>query len=101
LVCELAARLFASPIPPLVRAWGAAIRPNPRLWIEKYARSFAFCEFPAHQFDRFPRSKLVLFLKNQYASNTRPTKAVELRGALPLSRLSRIASPVTRNRRSF
>jgi hypothetical protein len=63
LVCELAAKLFASPIPPLVRAWGAAIRPNPRLWIEKYARSFAFCEFPAYQFDRFPRSKLVLFLK--------------------------------------
>ena len=96
LVCELAAKLFASPIPPLVCSWGATIRPGPRVWIEKYARSFAFCEFPAYQFDLFPRSKLVLFLKNQYAANTRPTKAVDLRGALPLSRLSRIASSVRR-----
>ena len=97
LVCELAARLFASPMPPLVRVWGATIRPGPRLWIEKYARSFAFCELPAYQFDLFPRSKLVLFLKNQYAANTRPAKAVDLRGALPLSRLSRIASSVRLN----
>ena len=97
LVCELAARLFASPLPPLVRAWGATIRPGPRLWIEKYARSYAFCELPAYQFDLFPRSKLVLFLKNQYAVNTRPTKAVDLRGAVPLSRPSRIVSSVRRN----
>ena len=71
LVCELAARLFASPMPPLVRAWGATIRPGPRLRIGKYARSYAFCELPAYQFDLFPRSKLVLFLKNQYAVNAR------------------------------
>lgn len=97
LVCEMATQLFASPTPPLVRAWGATIRPGPRLWIERYARSFAFCELPAYQFDVFPGSKLVLFLKNQYAANTRPTKAVDLRGALPLSRLSRIAASVRRN----
>ena len=97
LVSELSAKLFASPMPPLVRAWGATIRPGPQLWIEKYARSFAFCEFPAYQFDLFPRSKLVLFLKNQYAVNIRPTKAVDLKGSLPLSRLSRIASSVRRN----
>ena len=96
LVCELAAKLFASPLPPLVRAWGATIRPGPRVWIDNYARSFAFCEFPAYQFDCFPRSKLVLFLKNQYAANTRPT-AFDLWGALPLPRLSRIASSVRRN----
>jgi hypothetical protein len=96
LVCELTAKLFASPIPALVRTWGATIRPGPRLWIEKYARSFAFCQLRAYQFDLFPRSKLVLFLKNQYAANTRPTRTVDLRGALPLSRLSRVASSIRR-----
>jgi hypothetical protein len=96
LVCELAAKLFASPLPQLVCAWGARIRPAPRIWIENYARPFAFCELPAYQFDSFPKSKLVLFLRNQYKTDTRPVKAVDLKGALPLSRLSRIASSVRR-----
>ncbi len=39
LVCELAAKLFACPLPPVVRAWGARMRPGPRIWIEKYARA--------------------------------------------------------------
>ena len=97
LVCELAAKLFASPQPPMVRAWGARIRPGPRVWIEKYARLYAFCELPAYQFALFPRSKLVLFLQNQYEGDTTPGKAIDLRGALPLSRLSRIVSSVRRN----
>jgi hypothetical protein len=96
LVTELAAKLFASPLPQLVRAWGALIRPAPRIWIEKYARPFAFGELPAYQFDLFPRSKLVLFLQNQYKTNTRSVKTIDLKGALPLSRLSRIASSVRR-----
>ena len=97
LVCELAAKLFASPLPPVVRAWGARMRPGPRVWIEKYARSFAFCEPPAYQFALFPRSKLVLFLQNQYEADTTAGKAVDLKGALlPLSRLSHIASAVRR-----
>jgi Uncharacterised nucleotidyltransferase len=96
LVCELAVKLFACPLPRLVCEWGAKIRPAPRIWIEKYARPFAFSELPAYQFDLFPRSKLVLFLQNQYKIDTRPVKAVDLKGALPLSRLSRIASSVRR-----
>jgi Uncharacterised nucleotidyltransferase len=97
LVCELAARLFACPLPPLVRTWGTAIRPRPRVWIENYARPYAFCDLPAYQFALFPRSKLVLFLQNQYEADTRAGKVVDLKGALPLSRLSRIASSVRRN----
>ena len=97
LVCELAAKLFACPLPPVVRAWGARMRPGPRIWIEKYARLYAFCELPAYQFDLFPRSKLVLFLQNQYEADTTVGKAVDLKGALlPLSRVSQIASSVRR-----
>ncbi len=45
LVCELAAKLFVSPLPPLVQVWGKKIRPQPRVWIEKYAAftPFAIC----------------------------------------------------------
>jgi Uncharacterised nucleotidyltransferase len=96
LVCELAAKLFASPLPPLVRAWGTRIRPGPRVWIEKYARLYAFCDLPAYQFALFPRSKLVLFLHSQYETDTTARKAVDLKGALPFSRLSRIASSIRR-----
>jgi hypothetical protein len=96
LVCELAAKLFASPLPPLVRAWGTKIRPAPRVWIEKYARPYAFCDLPAYQFSWFPRSKLVLFLHSQYETDTTARKVVDLKGALPLSLLSRIASSLRR-----
>ncbi len=97
LVCELAARLFASPPPPLVQVWGAKIRPRPRVWIEKYARLYAFCDVPAYQFALFPRSKLVLFLHSQYETDTTARKTFDLKGVLPLSRLSRIASSIRRN----
>jgi hypothetical protein len=97
LVCELAAKLFASPIPPLVQVWGTKIRSRPRVWIENYARPYAFCDLPAYQFALFPGSKLVLFLQNQYEADTTAKKVVDLKGALPLSRLSRIASSVKRN----
>jgi hypothetical protein len=93
IVCELASRLFAAPIPPLVQVWGTRIRPGSRIWLEHYARTWAFCELPVYEFSFFPRSKLALFLRQQYTHPSHPRKLEERRSSRS-TRLSRIASAV-------
>jgi hypothetical protein len=94
IVAELVVKLFAPPLPPLVRDWGARVRPGPRVWIESYARHWAFCELPGYQFSLFPRAKLVLFLHQQYRDNISAQKHMVRNRLIPSSRLLRIASSV-------
>jgi len=68
IIAEMAARLFDCPIPGPIHRWGASLRPGPRLWLERYSRSWAFADIPVHEFDLLPESKLVLFLRQQYRS---------------------------------
>ena len=91
IVTELAANLFAVPIPQLVRDWGSRIRPGPRIWVDHYARLWAFGEMPIHHFSGFPRGKLVGFLRQQYR-DAAPAQLSSGQRALPPSRLSRVAS---------
>jgi hypothetical protein len=92
IVSEMAARLFAAPLPPLVQTWGARLRPASRVWIEHYARRWAFCELPVYQFSLFPRSNFALFLRQQYQTSAH--ESVEDKYAPPSSRLARIASSI-------
>jgi hypothetical protein len=86
-ITELAAKLFAAPIPPIVRVWGEDIRPAPRVWIESYARRWAFAELPIHDLRLFPRSKLALFLHQQYQDACAHQSLLRNR-ILPVSRVS-------------
>jgi hypothetical protein len=90
-ITELVAMLFRAPLPEPVRAWGPRIRPAPRVWIENYARPWAFCEMPAFEFRLFPRAKLALFLYQQYRDNCAQKHVVRNR-LLTFSRLGRMAS---------
>lgn len=92
-VSELAAGLFATDTPPLIRAWGSTIRPASRVWIENYGRQWAFSEVPNHRFSLFPTSKLVLFLHEQYRDACVQTEVVRKR-MLPTSRFSRMAKSI-------
>ena len=65
-VAELVSRVFGAPLPDLIRAWGSRLRRPSRVWMDAYARQWAFCELPVYQFSIFPASKLVLFLHRQY-----------------------------------
>jgi hypothetical protein len=96
-VCELVDKIFSPPLPPLIRDWSARIRPAPRVWIEKYGRDWAFCEIPVYRFTLFPRNKLAVFLKHQYMGAAPAAKSPAPRGALPPSRLSRIASSLRKD----
>jgi hypothetical protein len=92
---QLASRLFAAPVPRLIKDWEAGIRPGPRVWIENYARKWAFCGLPVYEFSLFPRSKLALFLQQQYrATSAPPSLAPQNRTP---SRLSRMASSIKKN----
>jgi hypothetical protein len=93
---ELVARLFAVPLPPLIRAWGEAIRPATRVWIDNYALQCAFCELPAYQFSLFPKSKLVLFLHQQYQGAGSAQHLVRNR-LVARSRLARMASSLVQD----
>lgn len=92
-ITELAAKLFAAPIPLLIRLWGQEVRPGTRVWIENYAQHCAFCLVPAHDFRLFPRAKLVLFLQQQYEGASVQKNSVRNR-LVKFSRLSRMASSV-------
>lgn len=92
-IAELAAKLFAAPLPPLVRIWRSSIRPASRVWIESYARNWAFCELPAYEFCLFPRAKLVLFLQHQYRDACAHKHVVRNR-VLAFGRLSRMVSSI-------
>jgi len=93
ILTELVAKLFASPIPPLVRTWGQTIRPEIRVWIENYARDCALCDLPVYEFSLLPRSKLVLFLLQQYDPFCAQKHSVRNQLIVP-SRLGRIAAAV-------
>jgi hypothetical protein len=96
-VSELAARLFSAPIPSVVTAWGARIRPGPRVWIEKYSRDWAFCDLPVYQFSMFPRAKLALFLHQQYRDDAQGRKSVMKIQVPSSSRVARIVSSLRSN----
>jgi hypothetical protein len=93
IITEIVASLFAVPVPALARAWGQEIRPEIRVWIESYARDCVFCDLPIYDFSLFPRSKLVLFLLQQYEGFCTEKHTVRSQLILP-SRLGRIAASV-------
>ena len=93
IVTEVAARLFAVPLPKLVQSWSTTIRPGPRTWIEYYARNWALCDLPRYEFNLFPSAKLALFLHHQYRSASWALQSQHQKEP-PSSRLSRIASSI-------
>jgi len=94
IVSELAAQLFAAPLPSLIQTWSADLRPGARVWIEHYARPWAFCELPVYEFSLFPRSKLALFLRQQYEDNSGIDKSEPGTERPPTSRLSRMVAAI-------
>ncbi len=90
-VTELVEKIFEPPIPTIMREWRAQIRPATRVWIEHYARNWAFCDLPVYQFNFLPRTKFALFLLQQYRAEARNQPSLLSVQPLAQSRLSRIA----------
>jgi hypothetical protein len=95
-IAELAAKLFAAPVPLLVRGWGEKIRPATRIWIENYALRCACCVVPSYELCLLPRAKLVRFLQQQY-EGVRVQRHSMPNRLVTFSRLSRIVSSIKEN----
>lgn len=95
-VSEMVAQLFSAPLPELVHDWGKQVRPAVRVWIDHYARYCSFSDIPVHQFDLLPRSKLVLFLHQQYEELCGGRHVVRNQLIAP-TRIGRIKAAVTKN----
>ena len=76
---ELVTQLFSVPLPDLVRAWGRQVRPATRIWIDCYARDCALSDLPAYHLSLFPKSKLALFLHQQFDDPEEPETPVHTR----------------------
>jgi Uncharacterised nucleotidyltransferase len=93
-VTGLVATLFSPSIPPLLDTWGTQLRPAPRTWMEKYARDWALSELPVHQFSPLPKTKLDLFLRQQYEDENGHLQSMMRLPPVSSSRVSGIISSV-------
>jgi hypothetical protein len=95
LVAELAARLFAAPLPYLVRGWASKLRPGARVWSDRYSSRWALGELPVHDIRLFATSKLSVFLHQQYRCE--PVKPADGSPAPSAWRVSWIAFALRKN----
>jgi len=86
LVTTLATHFFAVPMPPTMEAW--PLRPSVRVWIQHYARVWAFGKNQATNFSLLPTAKLTLFLLQHYVPD--PKRFIWSR-LVPSTRLANIA----------
>jgi hypothetical protein len=93
-IAELVAQFFRAPLPSTLRIWAKDLRPAVRIWIQNYARTWIFGGNRVDQFSLFPSAKLVLFLHQQYASDTGARRQLIWAHLLPSTRLSRIARSI-------
>jgi hypothetical protein len=99
IVAALATVFFQAPLPPIIRAWKANLRPPVEVWLENYGWRVAFEKMPAYELAVFPTSKLVLFLHRQFLPDAKRRRDLMRRRLLPwkrgLSRVRSIGEPPT------
>ena len=93
-VAELSAWFFGSPLPPHFAIWAENLRPTVRLWIQNYARTWAF-KNQLGQVSLFSVDKFVLFLHQQYLPDARARRHLIRMRLLPLEQLFRRAHSIT------
>jgi hypothetical protein len=92
-VTKLAAQLFSCPIPSAIGAWAEGLRPEKRVWIEKYGRHWAFGEYPVYDPAWFSPAKLALFLHQLYVADPKIRKSLTQRRLFPRKRYLRSMNP--------
>lgn len=65
-VVNLVKIVFDSPTPKIADTWLHSLRPSSRLWLDKYAETWALDDHPFRPSGFFRAAKLALFLHQQY-----------------------------------
>lgn len=66
IVVGLVTSVFDLPVPKIANTWVHSLRANSRLWLNKYAETWALDDHPYRRSGFFRAAKLALFLHQQY-----------------------------------
>jgi hypothetical protein len=94
IITILAASFFQAPLPAIIRAWRANLRPSVEVWLENYGGRVAFEKIPAYELAVFPNSKLALFLHRQFLPDVKRRRDIMRRRLLPWRRRGSIVRTV-------
>ena len=86
IIAGLAAEFFQAPLPPLIFAWKANLRPSVKVWLDNYGWRVAFEKTPIYELGVFPTSKLALFLHRQFLPDAKRRRDFVRRRLLPWTR---------------
>jgi hypothetical protein len=94
-VTELSAHFFRAPLPSTSTIWAQEIDPAVRIWIQNYARTWAFAKNRVDQLGLFSAAKVVLFLHQQYLLDAGARRRLTRIRLLPWEQLLRRAGSIT------
>jgi hypothetical protein len=94
-VVGLSRHLFRAPIPSTSRIWAKELRHSVGIWIQNYARTWAFARNRVDQLSLFSASKVVLFLHQQYLPDASARRHLSRIRLLPWEHLFRRAHSIT------
>jgi Uncharacterised nucleotidyltransferase len=93
-VTELSAQFFGAPLPSNFAIWTENLRPTVRIWIQNYARTWAF-KNQLGQVSLFSVDKLVIFLHQEYLPDAAARRHLIRMRLFPLEQFFRRAQSIT------
>ncbi len=94
-VTGLSAHFFRAPLPSTSIIWAQELDPAVRIWIQNYARKWAFAKNRVDQVGLFSTAKVVLFLHQQYLPDAGARRHLTRIRLLPWEQLFRRAGSIT------
>jgi hypothetical protein len=89
-VATLVAKVFRAKQPEVVLGWTQRLRPGARIWLDRYALTWVFCNPTFSESRWFPPAKLYLFLHQSYLSDPRVRSRCLQRRLFPWKRVPEI-----------
>jgi hypothetical protein len=87
-------RLVFGELHPKAELWAAALSPRMQRWLDMYGRESVLAGWNGYDTGLFPRSKLMLFVKEQYSPDVQTALGLRRCSLVPMRRLDfRIESP--------